>query len=222
MTQPGATANQPITFANDPPRLAVLLSGSGTTLQNLADHIAAGSLNAAIATVIASNDRALGISRAQNLSLPAHVVSRRATKSTAEFSDLVFNLIRDADADLVCLAGFLSLLQIPDDFASRVINIHPALLPCFGGPGMFGHHVHEAVIAHGCKVSGCTVHFADQTYDTGPIIIQRTCPVLEDDTPDTLAARVFKEECAAYPEAINLLAAGRVTASGHRTHIAPA
>ena len=96
--------------------------------------------------------------------------------------------------DLICLAGFLSLYTIPDHYLGRVINIHPALLPSFGGKGMYGHFVHEAVLKTGCKVSGCTVHFTDNVYDHGPIIIQRTVPVLDDDTPDTLAARVFEEE----------------------------
>lgn len=219
MTPSGASP-QPVALAHTPPRLAVLLSGSGTTLQNLADHIAQGSLNATIATVIASNSKAFGLTRAKNLGLPTQIVDRKTCKDRADFSDLVFNHIRHADADLVCLAGFLCLLQIPDEFADRVINIHPALLPSFGGPGMFGHHVHQAVLNAGCKVSGCTVHFADQTYDTGPIIVQRTCPVLEGDTADTLAARVFKEECLAYPQAINLIASGRVAIQNHRTHIA--
>ena len=102
------------------------------------------------------------------------------------------------------------------------MNIHPALLPSFGGKGMYGHHVHEAVLAHGCKVSGCTVHFVDNTYDTGPIIVQRTCPVLEGDTPDTLAARVFEQEKLAYPEAIRLFAAGRLQLDGQRVNILPA
>ena len=191
-------------------RLAVLLSGGGTTLQNLAECITRGELNAQITLVVSSNPEAYGLTRAKNLGLPAAIVSRKAYKTTAEFSDVVFGQIRAARAELVCLAGFLSLLKIPDDFAHRVINIHPALLPNFGGKGMHGHHVHEAVIAAGCKVSGCTVHFADQTYDTGPIILQRECPVLPDDTPETLAKRVFEQECIAYPEAIRMIADGRV------------
>src|SRR5262249_33961279 len=104
----------------------------------------------------------------------------------------------------------------------RVMNIHPALLPCFGGKGMFGHHVHEAVLAHGCKVSGCTVHFVDADYDAGPIIIQRTCVVAEDDSPETLAARVFEEEKIAYPQAIGLFASGRLKIVGRRVQVSPA
>jgi len=204
-----------------PLRLAVLLSGGGTTLQNLAERINAGSLNAQIVVVIASNDRAFGTRRASDLGLPNFVVPRKGYDTTEAFSTHVFDLIRDAGADLVCLAGFLSLLTIPDDYAERVINIHPALLPAFGGKGMHGRHVHEAVIAHGCKLSGCTVHFADRTYDTGPIICQRSCTVHEDDTAETLAARVFEVECALYPEAVALIADGRVSIDGRRTRILP-
>lgn len=203
---PDAPRKPPIN--HDPIRLATLISGGGTTMQNLAQRIADGRLRAEIAVVIASNDKAEGLQRAAELKLPNFVVPRKAYDNTEEFSKQVFNLVRDADADLVCLCGFLSLLQIPDAFADRVLNIHPALLPAFGGAGMYGKHVHEAVLKSGCKETGCTVHFADQSYDTGPIILQRTCPVLPDDTPDSLAARVFEQECEAYPEAIRLIAEG--------------
>lgn len=189
-----------------PIRLAVLLSGGGTTLANLAGKIQAGDLQAEVAVAISSNPKAYEKLLAKNLGIPAHLVARKDHTDTAAFSEAVFRIIREANADLVCLAGFLSLLNIPDSYAYRVLNIHPALLPAFGGKGMYGHHVHEAVLQAGCKVSGCTVHFADQTYDTGPILVQRTCPVLPDDTPDTLAARVFEQECQAYPEAIKLIA----------------
>ena len=216
----GAPAWTPGT-AGIPIRLAVLLSGGGTTLQNLGECINRGELNARITLVVSSNPEAYGLTRAKNLGLPATTVPRKAYKTAAEFSDFVFAQIRAASADLVCLAGFLSLLKIPDDFARRVINIHPALLPSFGGKGMHGHHVHEAVLAAGCKVSGCTVHFADQTYDTGPIIVQRCCPVLDDDTPEMLAKRVFEEECLAYPEAIRMIAQGRVKVGGQAIQIRP-
>lgn len=209
---------------HDPVRLAVLISGGGTTMQNLADLIRAGQLRARIAAVIASNETAAakGLERASRLKLPSYVVPRRGYDSVEAFSEHVFSLIRDARADLVCLAGFLSLLDIPEDYQHRVLNIHPALLPAFGGQGMYGQHVHRAVIETGCKVSGCTVHFADNEYDRGPILIQRTCPVLDDDTPETLASRVAEQERLAYPEAIRLLAAGRVTIVGRRTRVAPA
>jgi len=197
-----------------PIRLAVLLSGGGTTLANLVSKIGSGELEAEVAVAISSNKAAYDKLTAKNLGVPVHLVARKDHADTAGFSDAVFKLIRDADADLACLAGFLSLLSIPDDYAWRVLNIHPALLPAFGGKGMFGRRVHETVLNAGCKVSGCTVHFADQTYDTGPILVQRTCPVLPDDTPDTLAARVFEQECLAYPEAIRLIAKGEIVLEG--------
>jgi phosphoribosylglycinamide formyltransferase-1 len=211
---------QPVS-RHDRIRLAVLISGSGTTLQNLSDKVRAGQLRAEIATVICSNPAALEKATARNLGVTAHLVHRRQFADTAAFSEAIWRIVRDADVDLVCLAGFLSLIDIPDDFAYRVLNIHPALLPSFGGQGMHGRHVHEAVLAAGCKVSGCTVHFADPTYDTGPILVQRTCPVLDEDTPDALAARVFEQECLAYPAAIQLIAEGRVVVAGRRTRVLP-
>ena len=170
--------------------------------------------------VIASNASSQSKLAQRGVAQSVEVASRKAFDSTQAFSDHIFAQCREAGAELVCLAGFLSLLRIPEDFALRVVNIHPALLPAFGGQGMYGHHVHEAVIEHGCKVSGCTVHFADNTYDTGPILVQRTCEVLPDDDADALAARVFEQECIAYPQAIALLEAGRVEViDNRRTHV---
>lgn len=201
-------------------RLAVLLSGSGTTLQNLVDQIAAGQLDASIEQVIASRPGLRGIDRAHKANLPCKVIDRRSYADLATFSREVFAPIDAAKVDLICMAGWLCLLDVPQRYLGRTMNIHPALLPSFGGKGMFGHHVHEAVLAHGCKVSGCTVHFVDNTYDTGPIIVQRTCPVLETDTPETLAQRVFEEEKIAYPQAIRFFAIGRLTIEGRRVRIA--
>ena len=133
----------------------------------------------------------------------------------------VFEQLDDRGIDLVCLAGFLWKLVIPAPYRDRVLNIHPSLLPAFGGQGMYGHHVHESVLAAGCKVSGCTVHFANGAYDEGPILIQRCCPVVFNDTPTTLAARVFEQECIAYPEAVGLVAAGRVNLVDGLAEISP-
>ena len=184
------------------PRLAIALSGGGTTLVNIHQRMSDETLNAEIACVVASNSTCKGIERAKDLGLPVHVLPRKQFEDKQAFSDAVFGACRDADADLLCLAGFLSLLVIPDDYAGRVLNIHPSLLPKFGGKGMHGRHVHEAVLTAGETESGCTVHLADNTYDTGPVVLQKRCSVLADDTPDTLAQRVFELECAAYPEAI--------------------
>ena len=203
-----------------PIRLAVLISGSGTTLQNFIDQIADGDLAARIVQVVSSREDAFGVERARKAGLPAAVVRRRDCASAAEFGDRVFAVVHESQADLVCLAGFLHLLPIPEDFRNRVINVHPALLPAFGGKGMYGHHVHEAVLEAGVKVTGCTVHFADNDYDRGPIVVQRTVPVLEGDTPESLAFRVFEQECEAYPEAIRLFAEGRLQVEGRRVRIA--
>src|SRR5207253_611907 len=163
-----------------------------------------------------NNADAYGLVRAESVGIPAAIVDRKECGARDEFSRRIFERIRQSQADLVCLAGFLQLLTLPDDFAGRVMNIHPALIPSFCGKGYYGQHVHEAALAYGVKVSGCTVHFADNVYDHGPIILQRTVPVLDDDTPDTLAARVFEQECAAYPEAIRLFAAGKLHLEGRR------
>jgi formyltetrahydrofolate-dependent phosphoribosylglycinamide formyltransferase len=200
-------------------RLAVLLSGNGTTLQNLLDRIADGRLRAEVVLVISNRSDAFGLERAARAGVPTAVVQRSDCPSRDDFGRRVFDLCRDARADLVCLAGFLQLLPVPDDFACRVMNIHPALIPAFCGKGFYGHRVHEAVLDMGVKVSGCTVHLADNVYDHGPIILQRTVPVLDDDTPDTLAARVFEQECEAYPEAIRLFAEGRLRVEGRRVRV---
>jgi phosphoribosylglycinamide formyltransferase 1 len=200
-------------------RLAVFLSANGMTLQNLLDCIADGRLKAQIVLVASNNDDAYGLVRAENVDIPTAVVERKAFATPEEFSRSLFDLCRKHRAELVCLAGFLQLLQIPDDFQGRVMNIHPALIPAFCGKGYYGHHVHEAVLAAGVKITGCTVHFCDNQYDHGPIILQRPIPVLEDDTADSLAARVFEQECEAYPEAIRLFAEGRLHIEGRRVRI---
>lgn len=192
---------------NDPVRLAVLVSGGGTTLQNLIDRIADGRLSAKIVLVLASKPTAFGIQRAERAGLPTVVVERTSHPTIESFSAAIFDRCRESRASLVCLAGFLQLLRIPPDFTGRVLNIHPALLPAFGGKGMYGRHVHEAVMAAGEKVSGCTVHIVDDEYDHGPIIVQVRVPVSAGDTPESLAARVFSAECDAYPEAIRLVTA---------------
>jgi formyltetrahydrofolate-dependent phosphoribosylglycinamide formyltransferase len=202
-----------------PIRLGVLISGGGTTLVNFLKKIREGELNAEIAIVIASREGIAGIERAREAGLPCEVIPRKSFDSVERFSEAIFNHCRAANVDLVTLAGFLSLIRIPPDFERRVINIHPALIPAFCGQGFHGHHVHEAVLARGVKISGCTVHFADNEYDHGPIILQRAVPVLEGDTPDTLAARVFEAECAAYPEAIRLYAEGRLEITEGRLRI---
>ncbi|MEM9294261.1 MAG: phosphoribosylglycinamide formyltransferase [Planctomycetota bacterium] len=198
-------------------KVAVLISGAGRSMANLHQYMVQGDLPAQIVLVLSSREGVKGLDRAESAHLPSAVVERGAYgDDVAEYSKAVFDAVRDVGAEWVCLAGFLSLLDIPDDYAGRVLNIHPSLLPAFGGPGMYGMKVHEAVLAHGCKVSGCTVHLADATYDTGPILVQHACPVLDRDTPETLAKRVFGLECHAYPEALAACLDGRVQREGRK------
>ena len=202
-----------------PIRLGVLISGGGTTLVNFVEKIAAGELNAEVGIVIASKANCSGIQRAKEAGIPCEVVSRGAYLNVEEFSNAIFTYLKNANVDLVTLAGFLSLIQIPDEFQYRVMNIHPSLIPAFCGKGFFGHKVHEAVMDRGVKVTGCSVHFADNRYDHGPIILQRPVAVREDDTPDTLAAHVFEAECIAYPQAVTLYAQGQLTIDHRRVRI---
>jgi len=206
---------------NNPIRLAVLLSGGGTTLENFFTRISDGTLNAQVAVVIASRPDAYGLQRAGNHGVAPLVIERRKFKDTAAFSTALNAALDRYDLDLVCLAGFMVMWKMSDKYIGRVMNIHPALIPAFCGKGYYGHAVHEAVLEYGARISGCTVHFADLHYDHGPIIIQKTVPVLDDDTPETLAARVFEKECEAYPEAIRLFADGRLRIEGRRVRILP-
>ena len=163
-------------------------------MQNLIDVQAKQALPYRIVQVISSKPGVRGIDRAKAAGLPVECVLRKAFPTTEAFSERLFDLCRSSGAKLVCLAGFLQLVRIPADFTHRVMNIHPSLLPAFGGKGMYGHHVHEAVLNYGAKISGCTVHFADNEFDHGPVILQRVVPVLDNDTADTLAGRVFEED----------------------------
>jgi phosphoribosylglycinamide formyltransferase 1 len=187
--------------------IAVLISGGGTTLRNLIDEIQAGTLPVEIRLVISSNPNARGLEYSKAARIPSLVIEKKKGLSETAFSEAVFAPCREADVRYVIMGGYLKHVLIPPDFEKRVLNIHPALLPAFGGKGMYGHHVHEAVIAAGEKESGCTVHYVDNEYDHGPVILQRKVPVLPTDTPEALQARVFSAECAAYPEALRQLAA---------------
>jgi formyltetrahydrofolate-dependent phosphoribosylglycinamide formyltransferase len=204
-------------------RLAVLLSGSGRTLQNFLDQIDAGKLDAEVVVVGSSRSDAYGLERARLRGAPTFVVeARRYRKDAARFSEAIFTELAAYEYDLLLLAGFMCLITIPPQLNGRAMNIHPALIPAFCGKGYYGHYVHEAVLRYGVRISGCTVHLVDNVYDHGPIIVQKTVPVLDDDTPDTLAARVFEKECEAYPEAVRLFGEGRLRIEGHRVRILPA
>jgi len=202
-------------------RLAVLLSGGGTTLQNILDRIADGRLDAEVAVVLSSRADAFGLERARQASVPTVTVARKPYPDVQSFNDAAHAALEPYAAELAVLAGFLSLFQPRARYAGRVLNIHPALIPSFCGEGFYGHRVHEAVLASGVKVSGCTVHFADDQYDRGPIILQRCVPVLDEDTAATLAARVLALEHELYPEAIQLFAENRLRVDGRRVRILP-
>jgi formyltetrahydrofolate-dependent phosphoribosylglycinamide formyltransferase len=191
-------------------RLGILLSGGGRTMVNIQEQIAVGHLNAEIIVVISSLSNVRGVQLAKGMGLEPVIIRKKDNPDIEQFSAKIAKALDDAKVDLVVQAGWMCLWRIPDNYENRVMNIHPALLPSFGGKGMYGHHVHEAVVKTGCKISGCTVHFCTNEYDAGPIIVQRTCEVKDGDDADTLADRVFEQECLAYPEAIQLFAEGRL------------
>ncbi len=198
----------------NPLSIAVLLSGGGTTLKNLIDRIAAGRLDAAISLVISSNPAAKGLRFADEANIPTRMIERNSHASDDAYSHAIFSVCRQAGVELVVMGGFLKFLPIAPDFENRVMNIHPALIPAFCGRGMYGDRVHAAVLESGEKTTGCTVHFVDNQYDHGPIILQRTVPVEPGDTVESLQRRVFAAECEAYPEAISLFATGRLQLDG--------
>lgn len=200
-------------------RLAILLSGTGRTFDHLLARCRSGELAAEVVGVISSRGDVRGVEKARAAGVPTVVLRRKAYSDSASYGAAIGAQLREWRTELAAMAGFLQLWSVPRDFAGRVLNIHPSLLPAFGGPGMHGHHVHEAVLAAGAKVSGCTVHFADDQYDSGPIVLQRCVPVRFEDSADTLAARVFEQECLAYPEAIALFAAGRLRIVGRRVEV---
>jgi phosphoribosylglycinamide formyltransferase-1 len=202
--------------------LAVLLSGSGRTLENFQQVIMAGRLNARVVVVVSSKADAYGLVRARERGLEAVAVPRRSYLDPQAFNEAVNAVFAHYPIDLVILAGFLSLYEPPPALVGRVMNMHPALLPAFGGKGFYGNRVHRAVLESGVKLSGCTVHFADACYDHGPIILQAAVLVEDDDTVESLAARVFAAECTLYPQAIQLFAENRLRVEGRRVRILPA
>ena len=202
--------------------LAVFFSGSGSTLQNLVDRIRDGKLNAKIEWTLSSRKGVGGIEKSERAGIPCVVLPRKDYDSHEAYSQAINRRLEENPVDLVVLAGFMFLYHFPESYRGRAMNIHPALIPSFCGKGMYGHHVHEAVLASGVKVTGATVHLVDEEYDHGPIILQETLPVLEDDTPDTLASRVQALERELYPKAIQLFAEGRLRAEGNRVRVLPA
>ena len=202
-------------------RVSVLLSGSGRTLENLIRAERDGRISVEFARVVSSRSTVRGVEVARRAGIPVSIVQRRHFETPEAFSDAVHEELGREKADLVLMAGFLSKIAIPEHLNSRVMNIHPALLPLFGGQGYYGNRVHQHVLNSGMKVSGCTVHFVDESYDSGPIILQSCVPVLEGDDADALAARVFQRECELYPEAVRLFSEGRLMVTDRRVQILP-
>lgn len=202
-------------------RISVFISGSGTTLKNLIDHQQHHELNAEIVQVISSDPAAAGLPFAQQANIPAETVDYRKFQTQEDFSQTIFELVRSSSSQLIVLGGFLRKLVVPQDFENRIINIHPSLIPAFCGRGMYGRRVHQAVLDYGCKLTGCTVHFVDNQYDHGPIIAQHPVSVFDDDDVQTLAARVFAEECWLYPQVINAFAEGQVSVKERQVTISP-
>jgi phosphoribosylglycinamide formyltransferase-1 len=169
--------------------------------------------------VIASTPQARGLQYAEQASIPIRIVERKDYETRDGFSQAIFNLCSEADVDYVILAGYIKLLEIPEAYKNRVLNIHPSLIPAFAGKGYYGDYVHEAVLRYGAKITGCTVHFVDNEYDHGPVVLQKSIEVLESDDVSSLNNRVFELERTAYPEAIQLLAEGKIQIEGRIVHV---
>ncbi len=200
-------------------KIAVLISGGGTDMQSIIDGIKSGYIkNCSIEAVISDNPNAYGIERAKNEGIATYVVDRKSKLESV--SDQILKII-DGKVDLIVLAGFLSILSgdIIEKYNNKIVNIHPSLIPAFCGPGMYGMNVHKKALEYGVKVSGCTVHFVDSGTDTGPIIIQKSVPVYDNDTTEDLQQRILIEEHKALPEAIKYLADGRVKVTGRKVEI---
>ena len=199
----------------------MLCSGGGTNLQAIIDAVEAGTIDGKIVLVLSNASKAYALERARQHGIPALFVSKKQAGSDEAFNDEILSRLREVDAELVVLAGYLPIVgsQIVRAYEHRIINIHPALIPSFCGPGMYGHHVHEAVLSYGAKISGATPHFVDEQVDHGGVILQDSVPVLEGDTPETLAARVLTVEHRILPESVRLYCAGKLRVDGRHVHV---
>ncbi|MBN1464422.1 phosphoribosylglycinamide formyltransferase [candidate division KSB1 bacterium] len=205
----------------EPIRIVAFASGNGSNVRAIYDNIQRGSLSADLVGVISNNSGCGALQFARENSIPALHISLRQFSTAAAYEERLLNVLHERAPDLIVLAGYMKMMpeSIVRAFKNRMLNIHPALLPSFGGRGLYGHLVHEAVLDYGCKVSGVTVHLVDAEYDTGPPVLQRCVPVLDDDTPETLASRVLQEEHKIYSDAIQLFAEKRVQISGRSVRI---
>jgi len=200
-------------------RIAVLLSGNGTTLQNIIDKTEAGLIDIEIACVVASRPEAYGLERAKAHNIPAFTPEHRYKDNKDAFNDDIWGIIREHQVELVVLAGFMCLLHIPEDYTHKIINIHPSLIPAFCGKGMYGDKVHQAVLEYGAKITGVTIHFVDDHYDHGPIIMQEAVPVFDGDTAESLAERIQAKEREMYMRALQLFSKGRVKIDGRKVTV---
>lgn len=206
--------------------IAVMVSGHGrgSNLQALINACNDGRIDGRVAVVIGVKNDVPAMDRARDNGIPAVEVSPKAFPGDEEYGDRLLEVLAKHEIDLICLAGYMRILpsKVVSTYHWRIMNTHAALIPLFCGKGMYGHHVHQAAVDYGVKVSGCTVHFVDEQYDNGPIIIQKVVPVEEGDTADDLAARVLVQEHIAYPEAVQLFAQGRLKVEGRIVHVLPA
>lgn len=205
-------------------RIGVLASGNGTNLQAIMDACNRGEIPGRVVVVVSNNPKARALDRARLAGIPAVAMHHRAFPDRDTFDAKLVEILHSYEVDLICLAGFMRVLgpSFIRQFPERIMNIHPALLPAFGGLGMYGDRVHETVLESGVRFSGCTIHFANEAPDGGPIILQAVVPVYETDTAQTLAERVVAEEHRLYPEAVKLFAEGRLQVVGRRVRILPA
>ncbi|MEM8670233.1 MAG: phosphoribosylglycinamide formyltransferase [Planctomycetota bacterium] len=196
-------------MSHSPLPIAVFISGGGRSLANLIRHRDERALPIEIRLVLSSSSKVRGVEIARDAGIQTQVVWKSKFPDAIDYSNAMFEPCRQAGVELVVMAGYLKHVQIPDDFSGKVINIHPSLLPQFGGEGMYGDRVHRAVLSEGASESGCTVHYVDNQYDNGPILLQQSCSVQANDTASSLAARVFELECEVLPEAIRQIASKR-------------
>ncbi|MCE5315228.1 MAG: phosphoribosylglycinamide formyltransferase [Armatimonadota bacterium] len=206
-------------------RIAVMVSGAGrgSNMQAIIDGCKSGKIDGEVALVIGVKDDAPAMERARSQGIQTIAIPPKSFDSMQDYDDAVFSTLQNSNIDLICLAGYMRVLgqNVIDAYRNRIMNVHPALIPSFCGKGMYGHHVHEAVIARGVKFTGVTVHLVDEEYDTGPIILQAVVPVEEDDTPDTVAARVLEHEHETYTDAVALFAQGRLRVEDRKVKILP-
>lgn len=204
-------------------RIAFFASGNGTLFETITARCRSGEIEADPVLLVSSHPEAPVLERAERLQVPSRVIKRDDFASGEEFASRLLNELRDHNANFICLAGYMKKVPaaVVNAFTRRMLNIHPALLPAFGGRGMYGRKVHEAVLEYGARISGATVHLVDEEYDHGPIVLQRVVFVMGNDTPEALEMRVHQIEHDLYTEAVRLFAEGRINISGRKVTILP-